>query len=276
MKKQILTGAGAAAMMMLSQAAQANTQVGSVVGAYDYNCTASSCAPTRPAGISHYGTYGNTFGTGDTPSLWIYNTTGSSFTNVQLLLTGYNGLNIGKTTVVTPGPIAPHTAFQIVWGPIYPTSPAAQGDLFAYDYDDEYPNTVGGGLGPVTPSSGGSPVCAAVGNGFCSNVGNFDVQFSALLGGNPISSNFSDNAIGQNGSPFGNVGQVFVPWEGVSPEGWSESFADNHTGTTPGTLADIFTGANQTGGTPAPEPATMALFGAGLGALGLTRRRRKA
>ena len=276
MKTPILTATGAAALLMLSQSAQASTLVSTIVGAYDNGCSATGCLPSAPAtGISHFASYVPAGTNADTPSLFIYNPTGTSYTNVSLKLTGYNGLNNGVTQTVTlPGTdsIAPHTAFKLVWG--------TGASLFVYDYDDEKGQTVlsttaNHGNGPTTPASGGAPVCAAVGAGLCAQTGNFDVQFSANLGATPISSNFSDNPAGANGSPYGNVPNIFVPWEGISPEGWSESFADNHSGTTPGVLANVFTGTGHTGGSAIPEPASLALFGAGLGALALTRRRRK-
>lgn len=265
MRAQILTATGAAALLMLSQSAQANTLVSTIVGAYDNGCSAVSCAPSKPAtGITNFASNG--IGGADTPSLFIYNPTGTAFTNVSLKLTGYQGINNGVTQVVAVASIAAHTVYKLTWG--------TGGPLFVNDYDDSQGSS-GHYPGPVTPSSGGVGVCSAVANALCAQVGNFAVSFSADIGTTPISSNFSDQGVGMNGSPSGTVGQVFVPWEGVSPQGWSESFADNHSGSTPGPLADIFTGKSHTGGTPAPEPTSMALFGAGLGALALTRRRRK-
>jgi hypothetical protein len=264
MKAQILTATGAAALLMLSQAAQANTLVSTIVGAYDNGCNSVGCLPSAPGGISHFATNGGN--PGDSPNLFIYNPTGTSYTNVSLTLTGYNGINNGVSEIVPVADIAAHTAYRLTWG--------TGSTLFVYDYDDSK-NSTGHAPGPVTTGSKGAPVCSAVGGNLCAQVGNFDVKFSAMLGATSISSNFSDNPAGQNGSPYGNVPNTFVPWEGISPQGWSESLADNHSGSTPGTLANIFTGTNQTGGTPTPEPATLALFGAGLGALALTRRRRK-
>jgi hypothetical protein len=72
-----------------------------------------------------------------------------------------------------------------------------------------------------------------------------------------------------------NQAGAFVGWEGLNPQGLSETTYDNHSGTEEGVLAYIFTG---TKGSNTPEPATWAMMltgFAGLGALGTTRWRRK-
>ena len=71
MKTQILTATGAAALMMLSQSAQANTLVSTIVGAYDNTCSAVGCAPSAPStGISNFANNGGN--PNDSPNLFIY------------------------------------------------------------------------------------------------------------------------------------------------------------------------------------------------------------
>ncbi len=167
-KLEIMTATGAAAVMLLSQAAHANTMVSTIIGAYDAQCT-STCPGIMPAGVSHY-VNNSPNSTYDTLSLFILNPTSSPFTNVSLTLTGYQDYANGGTGATeqsglpghanASGPpitqtltlptIAAHTVYQLVWdgagteggnsslpgGSIgVPSSNPLSLSLFAYDYD---------------------------------------------------------------------------------------------------------------------------------------------
>lgn len=244
--------------------ASASTLVATIYGVYDSNAcgdTPSSCL-SPPAGQPLATGYLNNAAGGqdssyDTPSLYFNNNTGFAFTNVQVFLKSYQGLNMGSATTVPAvqlngGTIPSDTVYQLIWnqngdgtGNSYPTSPpVTTANLFSYDYDDYYFNSVGNTYAG----------CSAEGYTYCTPVGNFEVTFTAMWNGEPIFSQFS---------PTNNVTGGFVGWEGIDQNGWSETTYDNHTGTTAGVLANIYVG---TPGTPEPSTWAMMLLGfAGLG-----------
>ena len=255
---KLLATTSAVALLYLPQA-QAGTVVASIYGSYDAECGINiSC--TLGSGLTLVNALTNpslNYGEYDTPSLFIENPTSYAFTGVSLKGTGYQGINNGKTQTISLPNIAPGTILDVTWSNGYAYTNA--GNLFNYDYDDLYFET------------SANPACVPEGYGFCSKVGNFDLAFTATWNGQTITSDFSPTY----GLPgYGNQQGTFVGFEGVDPNGYSELIYDNHSGSTPGVLAYIYLGTKG-GQTTVPEPATLSLFGAGLGALALTRRRRK-
>ena len=260
-KAQLLGTAGAAALLvMAAPGAQATKiQVGEIYGSYDAQCgTNIDCSFGHPT----YTMTNNGVNAYDTPNLFFVNTSAStSLTNLSITLTGYQADNNGTTKTFSIPDVGPQTVYRLSWLDGYGGTIA--GDLFSYDYDDEYGRT----------NFSNPPNCNSVGQGLCADVGNFDVSLTGLLNGNaldPIASSFSpDNTQGG-----GNQQGAFVGWEGLDPQGFSESVYDAHSGSTPGVLAYIYSGTSGSQ-TSVPEPATLSLFGAGLGALAVARRRRK-
>lgn len=226
MKMGMLAVAGAALLLVSSQSA--NAHIASLDGCYD--CVVY-----------------------DTPSIIFHNTSGFAFTNSQMVLKGYDGINNGLSQTVSLGTLATGDT-NINWG--------TGGTFFAYDYDDS--------KGFQAPC----PFPGAVNAGLCAQVGNFSVTFTALWddGSGPIS-------IFSQFSPHVNATGGFVGWEGIDPNGWSENpLYDVHTGTLNGVLAYIDAGRPDPTFNPnsVPEPATLAVLGLGIASFGFMRRKRPA
>ena len=218
MKRILLVAAG---VMLLSHGARAH--VATISGGYDLNSY-------------------------DTPELLFNNTSAYDFTNAQIVLTGYQGVNNGLTDTVALPNITAGTNYDLIW-----TTLPAQSPFFVNDYDD-----TAAGTAPCPPNP--------VNSGLCGDPGNFYVTFTATWDGQAIYSQFS---------PATNASGGFVGWEGLNPNGVSEDpVYDNHNGSVTGVLAYIDVGTPPPIDTP--EPATLALFGTGLAVFGLVRRRKSA
>jgi hypothetical protein len=217
-----LSVSAAALAAIICQPANAGTVVATIVGAYDNLVY-------------------------DTPELQFTNSSGGTLINGQMVLTGYQGLNNGKTVTVATPDFADGVTSYLDWGSIPgadgSTSP---GNLTAYDYDDEWGNT---------PSGYTNPACV-VGASLCSDVGNFKVVYTATISGGA----FNGKTVHTEFSPNQNFTGAFVGWQGLNQQGVSETVYDQHSGTFSGTMAVISLGT--------PEPATWAMMLLGIGGVG--------
>ena len=232
-----LFATGALALAASFQPAQA-TIVATIVGAYDKNLY-------------------------DTPELDFTNTSGGTFINAQMVLLGYQGLNNGVSLTVPLNNMGSGET-DLVWGQLpgfanYPNV-GPGGNLASYDYDDSWGNT---------PPGYTNPACV-VGAALCSDVGNFKVTFTATISGGT----FNGDPVFSVFSPTNNYTGSFVGWEGLDPNGVSESVYDEHSGSFSGTMAIVQIGTPP----PIPEPSTWAMMLIGFGGLGFTayRARNKA
>jgi hypothetical protein len=160
----------------------------------------------------------------DTPSLVFHNTSGGVFTNAQMVLQGYQGLNNGLTATVSLGTLGAGDT-QIFWGSL-PGVPSGTtpGNLTAYDYDDEY---IGTSSIINDPTCGGGGCAPGGGPQWYAQVGNFSVTFTATISGGP----FNGQPVFSVFSPDSNATGGFVGWEGLDPNGFSEQTAyDVHGG----------------------------------------------
>lgn len=203
----------------------------------------------------------------DTPSLIINNTTGGSLSNVTLALSGYQADNSGATASVSLGTLGAGST-QFFWGSLPGVSSSTTPrNLTAYDYDDEYLGT-----SYIIPTTNcGSSLGCAPGGGpqWYADVGNFNVTLTATVTGGT----YNGDAVYSVFSPNNNATGGFVGWEGLDPNGYSESpLYDVHSGTITGDLANIYLGTPPTG---VPEPGIAALLGLGLVGV-IVRRRRTA
>jgi hypothetical protein len=197
----------------------------------------------------------------DTIGLTFHNTSGGDLINSQMQLHAYQGLNNGDSATVNLGTLGAGDT-NLTWGgsdalPGVSSSTVAN-NLTAYDYDDEWGNT----------PAGYTNAACVVGTALCSDVGNFTITFTAQISGGA----FNGDSVFSVFSPTTNFTGGFVGFEGLDPNGVSESVYDQHSGSITGTLAVINIGVPP----GVPEPATWAMLILGFGGIGSLMRQRRA
>lgn len=196
---------------------------------------------------------------GDTPNIYINNTSGFSFTSVQLQAQAYNGSNSLLPAGTDVDKVNNSTPFHLTQIKNLPTIGA--GSSFTYTFSD------------------GGQVCGPASNTGNLFAGDYDDTYGCSAAAHPGNSLFTFTAqwngqsIFAQFSPDNNATGGYLGFLGLDQTGGAETIFDaggavSGTGQF-GVLANIFIGVP-----PAvPEPTTYALFGVGLGALSLMRRR---
>ncbi len=222
------------------------------------------------------GFYGGTYY--DTPWLTISNTTAYSFTNVQMILTGYQGLINGIVSpTINLADIGANSVQTDVWGSLPGVSSSiGPGNLTAVDFEDDYSSN--SNTNPVGACTIDDRQYGVSQYYFCANVGNFYVTITGTwnnpsygTSGTSIYAQFSPGQDPYNiGNACGNTADCFIGWEGLDPNGWSETAYDDHSPGGPnGVLANIYVG-EPPAVSSAPEPGSLMLL---VPAMGLLARR---